>query len=527
MSATYRRALNPKPLFEPTDAISAEGGAVYTLDKWQRLQRVLIIGSDRSTFYVGAQDNANNAVALIDECIAENYERVLAMATHVNLRNLSPKVDHALLVVARVARHDFGSEVANGRARYAAYTTAEKMCRTFSHLAMFLVFRGDLTGDGTKRMVNRWFNKQSIKSLAYGAIKYQERLGWSQRNALNAAHINPVDDDHRMLYEYIMFDRLSSPSFSKAGDPDGVAWKQLAAAETINLLDSQVELAGELVTASRLPREAVPNKFLGHPIVWRALAADMPYTALIRNLAKLTAVGALADVDTLRAVLGQLRSPEKIAGSRVHPIAILIAARQYAQGHGDKGHQTWMPLSSVLNALDDAFYEACKNVAPTGQRLLLAIDTSGSMSSTAIGNLSARDVAAAMAMVTARVEPQAQIVGWSDRVQEFPRHLRSARLPDVTDWMRAQEMGGTLAGLVLKHAVVMYTDSETMDEPNSFARMLATYRHRHNHGLRCVVVALTANAISLGSPNDPLTLNVAGFSADVPQIVSEFLNGDF
>ena len=39
----------------------------------------------------------------------------------------------------------------------------------------------------------------------------------------------------------------------------------------------------------------------------------------------------------------------------------------------------WNPVREVVDALDAAFYTAFGNVEPTGKRLLLALDVSGSM----------------------------------------------------------------------------------------------------------------------------------------------------
>ena len=44
-----------------------------------------------------------------------------------------------------------------------------------------------------------------------------------------------------------------------------------------------------------------------------------------------------------------------------------------------RGKHTWTPVGQIVDALDAAFYTAFENVEPTGKRLLLALDVSGSM----------------------------------------------------------------------------------------------------------------------------------------------------
>ena len=79
-------------------------------------------------------------------------------------------------------------------------------------------------------------------------------------------------------------------------------------------------------------------------------------------------------------VVAQLGDRERIRKARVHPIALLAALRTYAAGRGARGRHSWTPVPQIVDALDAAFYTAFENVEPTGKRLLLALDVSGSMS---------------------------------------------------------------------------------------------------------------------------------------------------
>jgi Ca-activated chloride channel family protein len=81
-------------------------------------------------------------------------------------------------------------------------------------------------------------------------------------------------------------------------------------------------------------------------------------------------------------VVDLLGDVERLRRARVHPIALLSALRVYGQGHGVRGQGTWEASRKVVDALDAAFYSAFKAVEPTGKRLLLALDVSGSMCAT-------------------------------------------------------------------------------------------------------------------------------------------------
>jgi hypothetical protein len=106
--------------------------------------------------------------------------------------------------------------------------------------------------------------------------------------------------------------------------------------------------------------------------VWEALLEDMPQTALVRNLGKMTAVGLLAEGSAAsRKVAAQLVDATRLAGARVHPIAILSALRVYQQGHGERARLranalSWTPVRAIVDALDEAFHLAFKSIEPTG-----------------------------------------------------------------------------------------------------------------------------------------------------------------
>lgn len=98
-----------------------------------------------------------------------------------------------------------------------------------------------------------------------------------------------------------------------------------------------------------------------HEQIWEALLENMPMTAMIRNLGKMTSVGVLAPLtDGMTRVCDKLRDEQSLKSARVHPFSILLALKQYQAGQGDKGKLTWQPNQAIVSALDEAFYIAFK-----------------------------------------------------------------------------------------------------------------------------------------------------------------------
>jgi 60 kDa SS-A/Ro ribonucleoprotein len=271
--------------------------------------------------------------------------------------------------------------------------------------------------------------------------------------------------------------------------------------------------------------------------VWEALLQDMPMTALIRNLATLTRVGLLSPLSkTTKKVVAQLGDAERLRKARVHPIAVLSALRTYASGHGARGSNTWQPVSSVVDALDAAFYASFGSLTPSNARHLLALDVSGSMSCgeiAGVAGLTPRDGTAAMALVTGAVEENVEYVAFSDHLVRVNLGRR-VRLDAVLAQLDAIPMGGTDCALPMLWALenkvetdvfVVYTDSETWFGKTHPVQALAKYRQETGIAARLIVVGMVANKFTIANPNDAGMLDVVGFDTASPQLMSDFAAG--
>jgi hypothetical protein len=81
----------------------------------------------------------------------------------------------------------------------------------------------------------------------------------------------------------------------------------------------------------------------------------------------------------------------------------------YKKGQGDKGSLVWSPNPQIIAALDKAFKLAFQNITPTGKRIKIALDVSGSMSTafcTGSPIVNCATASVAMMMMTLYVENQ-------------------------------------------------------------------------------------------------------------------------
>jgi len=272
----------------------------------------------------------------------------------------------------------------------------------------------------------------------------------------------------------------------------------------------------------------------------------MGLTAMVRNLGKMTEVGLLGWLSWAEAfVIDRLSRAEALGTARVHPLALLVALKTYAQGHGEKGKLTWKPRQKIVDALDAAFYLSFETLAPTGARTLLALDVSGSMTSPNIAGMpgiSPRVGSAAMALVTAAVEPRHDIVAFTSgpyksRFQGYGSGITPVeispqmRLDDVIKATDNLPFGGTDCALPMLWARInkvpvdifcVYTDSETWAGDIHPRQALDEYRQKMGIGAKLVVIGMVSNEFSIADPNDAGMLDVVGFDTATPAIIADF-----
>ena len=526
-----------------TQVPNSAGGYAWPVDKWVRFDRFLIFGSERGTYYIRERtltvENAVNA----RECITEDGPRAVRRIVEISAAGRAPSNDPALFALAMCAG------LGNDATRTMALEALPEVARTGTHLFHFLqyirAFRG--WGRGVRRAVGRWYTAKPAPAVAYQMLKYQARDGWAHRDALRLAHPKAPTVGHDVLFRYATKGWDGVLELAGIDDLDVVA--------LIEAIKSLAQLkpneAAKVIADLRLTREMVPTELLTHAVVWEALLERMPLTALIRNLGTMTKVGLIAPgAHATQRVVDQLSDAQVPRGARVHPIAVLVALKTYAQGRGMKGRGRWTPVTRVVDALDNAFYRSFDNARPTGKRIMLALDVSGSMGSPVLGMdfLTCRDASAAMALVTAATEPDHRFVAftkgdypsmWSaTHGSEYNTGLSTLtisprqRLDDVVRQIGNLPFGGTDCALpmveALKHrwpvdAFVVYTDSETWAGNIHPTQALRDYRERMGIAAKLVVVAMTSNGFSIADPEDAGMLDVVGFETATPSVLSDFI----
>jgi 60 kDa SS-A/Ro ribonucleoprotein len=540
---------------------NAAGGHVFAVDDVTRLRRFLTLGTEAGTYYTKAPElTRQNAEVVIR--MAQNDARTLVdTVVEISLSGRAPKPKPAIFALAIAA------SLADDEGRTYALSKLNAVCRTGTHLYDFATyikqFRG--WGRGLKRAVGNWYTSKPVDKEAYQLLKYRQREGWMHRDLLRLSRPDPGSRDREALHDYLMIEfsgkrEPSARALAKFGDAARSKWYGRHAdpsrlPDLVNFYETaKVADVGDVVSmisCSDLSWEMLPDEMLGKPEVWEALLhKGMPQTALMRQLPRLTRLG-LTTGATGNIITAQLTDAERLKRGRVHPVNVLVAARTYASGASARGSSSWTPTSKVVDAFDAAFYAAYGAVEPAGKPILLALDVSGSMGQPAGGlPITCREAGAALALVTLNTESDAEVIGFSDGRAHSSYNLGGytsynsiasrldissrRRLDDVCRYTASLDFGRTDCALPMLWAmqnkldfdcIQVITDSETWFGNIHPHQALRQYREHVGHDVKFVVVAMTSTGYSIADPNDASSLDVVGFDAAVPQLISDFSAG--
>ncbi|MEV7013598.1 TROVE domain-containing protein [Streptosporangium sp. NPDC051022] len=522
------------------------GGYGFAKDTWTRLEDFLVLGTTGGTYYVDRDTlTAQNADVLF-AAIDEDGPRVVSLIVDVSTARppRAPKPRPGIFALAAAFAHG-GPDT-----RQAVKEAFPLVVRTTDHLAAFVGYLKNLGGkpsrNGSAPVVGRalrtalasWFLRDEPDAVAFRACKAMRRRTpageeFSLRDALRIAHPKAGTAEQKALFGWI------------AGNIADDRARELLPAVDRFLMARAVTTPAEAVRAVtdlRVPWEFLPDAMLTEPAVWEALVDTVGMTALIRNLAKMTRVGALRPGgDATRRAVARLTDRRASARARVHPMDLFLALRVYASGQSRPNPradlQRWQPVPAISDALEKAYELSFGHVRPSGRRLLVAVDSSGSM---AYGGVLAGgsplgtvyEVACAMAVILARVEGDNVHVIDVDTSVHPSKVTPRTNLREISSWRPSG--GGTDLALPFEWArsrrlyadgIVVLTDNETWAGRSHAVQSLAAYRRSVNPEARVVVATMTPAGHSIGDPGDPGVLNVAGVDASLPMIVNGFVRG--
>ncbi|XP_015754714.1 PREDICTED: 60 kDa SS-A/Ro ribonucleoprotein-like [Acropora digitifera] len=394
------------------------GGFVWKVDDFERLRRFLVLGSEGGTYYAKerkvGKENAQALLRLIGEGRGPEAVKIIV---DYSTEGRTAKQDPIILCLAICAR---SMHMETKRAAYAAIT---QVLRIPTHLFMFVELCETLSkptstgwGRAHRKAIQKWYTEKNPRNLAVAVTKYKRRNKWSHRDLFRLCHIKPKDPGIQFVVKYVMkgFDAVRQEAdASEIGEDVVSVVNFLNAVEEAKWMDQD-----QLVQAIKqhgLVREHIPTQHLN--------TGKFVEPTYKRYLLAIDVSGSMSSSNCI----GTSLTPRVASAA----MAMLIA-RTEPQYHFVGFSNTLVPLNiNSTQRLDTVIRTIDQFVEPTYKRYLLAIDVSGSMSSSnCIGtSLTPRVASAAMAMLIARTEPQYHFVGFSNTL--VPLNINSTQRLDT------------------------------------------------------------------------------------------------
>ena len=504
------------------------GGFVFTVDEKSRLERFLILGTDGGTYYVGEQKLTAQNVEFLRNMIAKDEtlvrETVIAVSTEGRAFRNTP----ALFALALL--------MTEGENKAATREAVQKVARTSTHLFEYAQFVDDLGGWGRakRKSIADWYTDKSADQLAYQAVKFRQRNGWTHRDLFRLSHPTGVDNT---VGGFILGREVEVGSVDLI---DG--FKAMQGAETVK------GVLAVLARHKNLPWETVPTQFLKEADVWKAIFynGQLNGQALVRNITRLARIDAFKDMKFARDYATKLTDVEMLRKTRLHPINILNALVTYEEGQIQRDSRSygwysvgrreknWTVTPVIRDALNEAFHLAFKTIEPAGKRTMLALDVSGSMAGLANGlDLSCAQVGAAMAMTIARTEPYYDVMGFATQFRDLGVSPKDS-LAQTLRKTSGLTFGSTDCSAPMEYAsrqgievdtFVVITDNETYAGRQKPFQALREYRRKTGIDARLAVFGVAASPFTIADPSDRGMMDFVGFDSNAPRVLAEFSAG--
>jgi 60 kDa SS-A/Ro ribonucleoprotein len=506
------------------------GGYGFAQSDWDKLYSLLILGNETGSYYAGPEEMQKEHAEILQKLIQSDPAKVLNAAYDVSVNNLTLKNLYPVYALAALVK--FG----NAEIRRDVFRSLPKIARTGSDFLAFVAFLLELGvkfGRLNARGIAFWYLSKDARSLAYQMLKYQSRHGMDHSRVFRLAHVSAWANKgvNGGLYAKIT-EWLKSGNTEQFHEEPGfeqvLAHKEIQTAATASYVSA-------VVAAKKLTHEMIPSQFQKEPLIWTALIPDMPYQALIRNLGRITAYGALNVTNEL-AVNTRIKDVETIKRSRVHPLSIMLALRQYAEGKGDKGSVSWQPNARVLDSLNAAFYAAMEAQEEREARVLVIVDVSSSMGRKLSGkNMWPHEAAAAMTLSAMHRYTVVDTLAVDTQVHALPIS-KSQRLDDAYRLLERTGGGGTDLAVAFQHitgqkkvydAVLFLTDNESWAGyygRSHTAEAWIDYR-KVAPKARCLFIQMVANGYTVADPNDNTVRSATGFDPNIFRQLDLMLDG--
>jgi len=400
-------------------------------------------------------------------------------------------------------------------------------------------------GRSCKTAIGNWMSRLS----EYHAIKYNQadKTGYSLGDVLRLTKPLPPNKKTEAIWRYVL----------------GKDKIEYSLVQQIDCFESfKIAEPGEradYIKAGKLPHNVLTGVGNLNEEEWKNIVEQMPHMATVMSLRALNNKGLLKDPDVKAMVLDKLTNEETVSRARMLPFRYITAASALSSGHSRMRANPLMHWNTstptkqapewVYAALDDAMEIAYRNMPVLPGKTLVAVDTSGSMSSPVTGasNMRCEELAGVMGAALFKADPDnVDIIAFTTHpVMPNPFSRRDS----IRAIMRAvaHESGGTRLASAIEHAVhnkekydffVGITDSEEWAASDSqhwghtsygkwqgFLDAFREYRRKHSPNCQAFLLQLVSASDRVAPTDEPGVHYIYGWSDEVMRYIGQMAEG--
>lgn len=515
---------------------NAAGGRAFNSSAKQALAQITATNCFNGTYYVDAQANLEVAKQAALEVAKEDPEFVAKCAVYGRKKSYMKDMPAFLAVVLHehdktLFRRVFPTVIDNG-----------KQLRNFINMARSGAVTGkkaNMSSGSIRHAIRDWFASKPSWVLFKASIGQDP----SMRDILRMARPRPDSDEKAALFAYMKgaeFDEKEGVYrvWKRKNPNDKNSQMYVAHQHSFESLPSIVQ-DYERFKASGGQGEVpkVDFRLVAHMLSdeqWKEIARNAPWQMTQMNLNTFQRHGVFNDSELCEMIANRLRDPQAIEKARVFPYKLFQA---YKETEG-------VPFE-VRDALQDAVDVALNNVPKINGKVVVAVDTSGSMGCSVTGyrrgstsKVRCVDQAALFASALFRQNREAKLMPFDTRVHKCDLNPRDSVFTNA-DKLSRFGGGGTDCSSVLRElnarrdkvdVVIFLSDYESwVDSGYSWGYgrstgMLTEWEQlkRHNPNAVLVCIDLTPRANSQVTER-PGILQVGGFSDQVFDVVANFV----
>lgn len=398
------------------DVVNEAGGKAYSFTDEHALAQLALTGTLHNTYYADANTQLGQIKELARQVSPEFLAKVAVYASEKGLMKDVPALLLAILSTRNVELFDkvFDRVVNNN----------VKVLRNFVQIIRSGQVGRKSLGSGPKRVVKRWLNNRSDDQLFRASIGNNPSLV----DVIKLVHPKPKTESRNALYAYFLgkpFNEESLPQLVRDYEAFKVNVSRFKNGELTEFPTVPDRVPYEMVTSLELPDAG-----------WKTLAHNATFQQTRQGLNAYLKHGVFNDTEMVKVVADRLSSEDQVAKSRVFPLQLMASYNNVDPS---------MPRQ-ITGALQDALDLALSNIPELAGNVVVAVDSSGSMSSPITGHrgkasskMRCVDAAALIASAILRRNP-------NTRVMVFDTKLHNTQLNErdsvITNAQKIAALGG-------------------------------------------------------------------------------------